>query len=280
VLSAAEIRRRFPAFQPADGEIGVLEEDAGYLVPELCVQAHCEAAEEHGALLRYDEPMESWALLPGGDGVSVTTACGNTFTARTIVLSVGAWAPAVYGESVASNGLPLHASRRALFWLEPNAPTAVFDRIPVYIWDMGKHGNFYGFPKQPGAPGGVKVAMHFVDASAQTECTPETVDRTVHPGEVAAMQGVLKTRMPQLGDSTLRVGATCMYTNTPDEHFLVDWHPQAQGRVLLASPCSGHGFKFCSVMGEIIADLLLDGNTRHDISLFRLGATRGTQSRS
>ena len=269
VLSGAEIRRRFPAFQPTDAEIGILEEDAGYLVPELCVEAHYEVAEDNGAVLKFDEPMESWALLPNGSGVSVKTAKGATYTARKIVLSVGAWAPAIYGDSVAKHGIPLHASRRALFWLAPPAPTAVFDKIPVYIWDMGDNGNFYGFPRQPGAPGGVKVAMHFVGSSTQTECTPETVDRAVHSSEVEAIRSVLKTRMPELPGKVV-ASATCMYTNTPDDHFLVDWHPEAAGRVLLASPCSGHGFKFCSVMGEIIAEMLVDGNTRHDISLFGL----------
>jgi len=272
VLSGAEIRRRFPAFQPSDEEIGILEKDAGYLVPELCVEAHCEVAEDNGAVLKFEEPMVSWRLLPNG-GVAVTTSKGNTYSARKISLSVGAWAPAIYGETVAEQGLPLHASRRALFWIEPRVPTVVFDKIPVYIWDMGSKGNFYGFPKQAGSPGGVKVAMHFVDSSTQTACTPETVDRTVHDREIAAMQQVLKSRMPEL-PGKLVAAATCMYTNTPDEHFLVDWHPQAKGKVLLVSPCSGHGFKFCSVMGEIVADLLCDGTTRHNISLFQFGVKR------
>lgn len=270
VLTGAEIRSRFPAFQPSDEEIGVLEEDAGYLVPELCVETHFEVAEECGAVLKFEEPMQSWQLLPSGNGVSVTTANG-TYTARRLVLSVGAWAPEIYGESVAERGLPLHASRRPLFWVEPRIPTPIFDKIPVYIWDMGSNGNFYGFPKQPGAPGGVKVAMHFVDASANTACTPESIDRTVHSHEIEAMQRVLQTRMPQLPGKVV-AAATCMYTNTPDDHFLIDWHPQAAGKVLLVSPCSGHGFKFCSVIGEIVAELSLDEKTRHDVSLFRFGA--------
>jgi len=284
VLSSAEIRRRFPAFQPAldDEIIGILEEDAGYLVPELCVQAHCAAAERNGCRLNYEEALVSWDLLEDGSGVRVTTTKA-VYVAGKIVLAVGAWAPEVYGKSLeSSGGMRLHASRRVLYWFNPTTEGAEgdekegggdgldqFREIPVYIWDLGEgKGNFYGFPHQPGGqPGGVKVAMHYVSPTIQTECTPDTIDRKVSDAEVEAMRGVLKDRMPRLAGDLITT-ETCMYTNTPDEHFLIDWHPISQQRVLLASPCSGHGFKFCSVVGEIVADLLVDGQTKHDISLF------------
>lgn len=270
VLSAAEIRQRFPAFQPNENEIGILEKEAGYLVPELCVQAHCELAETHGAELHFEEPMISWTALT--HGVEVTTSKG-TYTAKKLVLTVGAWAPELYGQSI-SELMPLTASRRALFWFEPKEPdSSAFDHIPVYIWDIGEQGNFYGFPKQSGPPGGVKVAMHFVDSSIQTECTPATIDRAVQTMEVSAMKAVLTDRMPLLPGSIVDT-ATCMYTNTVDENFLIDWHPQSRGSVLLVSPCSGHGFKFCSVIGEIVADLLVDGTSRHDVGIFQFGKHR------
>jgi sarcosine oxidase len=279
VLSAEEIRRRFPAFQPPlDGDtIGVLEKDAGYLVPELCVQAHCAVALENGAELRYEEALVSWELLEDRSGVRVVTTKAE-YLADKIVLAVGAWAPEVYGKKLESRGgMRLHASRRVLYWFNPMTTDtndeenalAQFKEIPVYIWDLGEgKGNFYGFPHQPGgAPGGVKVAMHYVSPLIQTECTPDTIDRKVAHAEVDAMRSVLKDRMPNLAGDLITT-ETCMYTNTPDEHFLIDWHPDTQDRVLLVSPCSGHGFKFCSVVGEIVADLLQHGTTTHDVSLF------------
>ena len=285
VLSSAEIRRRFPAFQPPldDEIIGILEEDAGYLVPELCVQAHCAVAEENGAELHYEEALVSWVLLEDGSGVRVTTNKA-VYTADKIVLAVGAWAPEVYGKSLeSSGGMRLHASRRVLYWFNPTTEAeeegvdglAQFRGIPVYIWDLGEgKGNFYGFPHQPGGqPGGVKVAMHYVSPTIQTECTPETIDRVVSDAEVETMRSVLKDRMPKLAGDLIST-ATCMYTNTPDEHFLIDWHPSSQQRVLLASACSGHGFKFCSVVGEIVSQLLVEGQTSHDISLFLLRKCR------
>ena len=267
VLTAQQIRQRFPGFAPRDDEIGVLETEAGYLIPELCVQAHCAVAESHGAELRFAEPLISWSDDAETGGVAVQTGQGR-YTARKIVLAVGAWAPELYGREI---DVRLHAARRVLYWFSPRVATDVFDQQPVYIWDLGAAGNFYGFPRQAGPPGGVKVAMHYVDPSVQTECTPETVDRSVSAREEAAMRAVLKDRIPLL-DGDLVATATCMYTNTPDEHFLIDWHPQCADKVLLASPCSGHGFKFCSVVGEIIADLLMDGATSHDIDFFRLKA--------
>ena len=269
VLSAAEISQRFPGFSLRSDEVGVLEDEAGFLVPELCVQAHCAQAEQHGAVLQYDEPLLSWAEddSAGGGGVVVHTAKGS-YTARKMVLAVGAWAPELYGKDIA---LPLQAARRVLYWLQPRVPTVAFDGAPVYIWDLGPEGNFYGFPRQDGPPGGVKVAMHCVSDVTEDACTPESIDRVVSPGEEAAMRAVLTGRMPLLADGSLTATATCMYTNTPDEHFLIDWHPRCD-KVLLASPCSGHGFKFCAVVGEIVAELLIHGATRHDTKLFRLDA--------
>lgn len=269
VLSAAEIAQRFPGFSPRSDEVGVLEEEAGYLVPELCVQAHCAQAELHGATLAYEEPLLSWGEAEDGCGEVVVQTAKGRYAARKIVLAVGAWAPDLYGRDVP---LPLQPARRVLYWLQPRVPTKAFDGAPIYIWDLGAAGNFYGFPRQDGPPGGIKVAFHCVDAQANDGCTPESIDRSVSPAEEAAMRAVLRDRMPLLADGSLAATATCMYTNTPDEHFLLDWHPRFPCKVLLASPCSGHGFKFCSVVGEIVADLLIDGETRHDTTLFRLDA--------
>jgi len=267
--------------------------------------------------------MISYEVVDGG--VRVTSETGTWFAKR-LVLTVGAWAPSIYGRDLGAS-FPLKVVRRCLFWFKPKEGAGNrFDDIPVYIYDMGSRGNFYGFPSQHGPPGGVKVAFHYDDPAVSTECTPDSINRTIAPAEVEAIREVLKSRMPLLAGTffffeimiyrqlfhmtvilsifeyagltrlhfflslifleytslylslSLFVGeligaTTCMYTKTHDEHFLIDFHPHSD-RVILASPCSGHGYKFCSVIGEVLADLSTAGETKHDISLFKLGASR------
>jgi sarcosine oxidase len=123
----------------------------------------------------------------------------------------------------------------------------------------------YGFPAQDGPPDGVKVA--FFRTGRGTRCTPQTIDREVHSDEVTMMREAMADVIPSLARGELRAATTCMYTLTPDHHFVLGFHPR-HPQVVLASPCSGHGFKFASVVGEILADLALDGGTAHPIDLF------------
>ena len=257
-LTAADIRARFPAFTPDDDIVGVAERNAGYVIPEAAVRTHLRLAAQHGAALRYNEKVLRWAA--DGSGVTVTTD-QRTYTADHLVLTPGAWAP----ELLRDLGLPLHVERRVLLWFDPIGGDAPFQEphFPVYIWDVGDGVSFYGFPKQHGTPG-IKVAIHTVGQ----HCTPETIDRTLHHADVENLQALVRSRVPALGGTPLD-HATCMYTLTPDEHFVISTHP-AHPQVVLASPCSGHGFKFTPVIGEILADLAMHGRTNHDISLFSL----------
>jgi sarcosine oxidase len=144
----------------------------------------------------------------------------------------------------------------------------------VYIWDLGKGDNFYGFPLMNGPPNGVKVALHLMcdTKSTSTYCTPTTIDRKVDESEIDQIRTILKEHIPSLAGESVHT-ETCMYTVTPDGHFVIDFHPENRN-VILASPCSGHGFKFCSVVGEIIRDLCIHGRTQHDISMFKIDADR------
>lgn len=257
-LTAADIRRRYPAFTPDDDIVGVAEGNAGYVVPEAAVRTHLRLAAQHSATLRYNEVVLSWQAT--ASGVSVTTD-QRTYTADHLILSPGAWAP----ELMADLGLPLRVERRVLLWFDPIGGDAPFQEphFPVYIWDCGEGVSFYGFPKQPGTPG-IKVAIHTVGQ----QCTPQTIDRTLHDSDVDTLQQLVRNRVPALLGPMLDY-ATCMYTLTPDEHFVIATHPE-HPQVVLASPCSGHGFKFTPVIGEILADLAMHGRTNHDISLFSL----------
>ncbi len=262
VLDAAQIRRRFPTMAPAPDEIALYEQGAGLVIPEESVAAHLALAARFGAELHYQEPVTSWEAT-GRDGVEVSTAAA-TYTAGQLVICPGAWAP----ELLADLGVPFGVERQVQYWFRPSTDAYRFqaDRHPIYIWEAGDGRQFYGFPSfadPTGGPAdGVKVAF-FRGGQA---CTPGTVDRKVSPAEIDQMREFVAPRMPDLPGTFLKA-VTCMYTNTPDEHFVIARHPGHE-QVIVACGFSGHGFKFVPVVGEILADLASDGGTSHPIGLF------------
>jgi sarcosine oxidase len=267
LLDAADIRRRFPTMTPAADEVAVYERGAGLVIPEESVAAHLALAERSGAELHFEEPATSWQAT--GQGVRVSTATA-TYTAVQLVVCPGAWAP----ELLASLGVPFGIERQVQYWFTPAGDVTRFraDRHPIYIWEAGGGRQFYGFPSfadPTGDPAGpskpsdtVKVAFF----RGGQDCTPDTVDRQVRSAEIEAMRAFVAPRMPDLPATFVRA-KTCMYTNTPDEHFVIARHPGHE-QVIVACGFSGHGFKFVPVVGEIIADLATDGGTSHPIALF------------
>lgn len=256
LLNAADLRRRFPAFHPAADTIAVWEPRAGIVFPERCIAAHLQMAVQHGATLRYDEPALKWESTAAS--VRVTTAQAE-YEAQHLLIAAGAW----IGPLLAELNLPLTVTRQVLLWFEPTAHAEYFapQHCPIYIYEHESNRIIYGFPN---LGEGVKVGRHH-----EGEYTPaERVRREVDAADIEAMRVILRRVMPTI-DTTPRATAVCMYTNTPDENFLIDFHP-AHPQVLLASICSGHGFKFSSAMGEVLADLLLEKRSRFDLSLFGL----------
>ena len=249
VLDAATLRGRYPLFDWPDGWQGVFERQAGWLAPELCIETHLRLAEDSGATLRFDEPVERWEST--SDGVRVTTSTG-TFEAKQLVIAAGAWE----SQLAPSLAAALSVERSVLLWFEPTAERDAFSRLPIYIVDDTDR-IFYGFPYIEGQ--GVKVAgLHFGD-----KADPDTVDRTASPRDEERVRAWLRRRMPLANGERLDA-KVCLYTNTHDANFIVDRLPD-HPNVVVASACSGHGFKFSSVIGEILADLVLDGETRHPI---------------
>lgn len=256
LLDAAEIRRRFPTMNPDDHEIALYEENAGFVVPESSVAAHLQLAARAGAELHHEEKVLSWRET--STGVRVGTS-QNFYTAEQLVICPGAWAP----ELLAELGIDFTVERQVQYWFAPSGGVEPFraGRHPIYVWEGENGRQFYGFPSHDDA-GSVKVAFF----RGGRTCTPETIDRTVHPEEVDEIAEFVGRKMPALPGTFLR-GATCMYTNTPDEHFVISRHP-AHERVVVACGFSGHGFKFVPVVGEILADLVVDGTTGHPVALF------------
>jgi len=255
-LEAAELHRRFPALRPGDGMVAVCEPRAGILFPEACITAHIRASRDHHADLRIDEPVQQWSAE--ADGVRVRTTKGE-YHAGQLLLCAGSWIKSLLPGVTP----PFTVERQVQFWFEPKAESEDLftpERCPIHIWEYEPGRCFYGFPN---LGEGVKVARHHEGVLT----TMDSINRTVSPSEVDEMQWIVRRFLPG-ADGPLRSAVVCQYTNTPDNHFWIDRHP-ASPQVLIASACSGHGFKFSSVMGEVLADLLVEGRSRFDLGLFR-----------
>jgi len=261
MLDAAEIRRRYPQFTPREDEIGYFEPGGGYLNPERCVAAQLERARALGAATRLGTRVIS--VSPSGDGVRILTDQGKLSVGQAIV-SAGSWAPTLLGAPFKSL---LSPSRQVMHWFEVDPDYAQdWAKSPVFIWCHGSNPNdfFYGFPSLDEGKS-VKTAGEQYDVFIQ----PDEVERSVTPAESAAMREThLAGRVQGLHPHATRT-ATCLYTVTPDSHFLIDRHPESD-RILAVSPCSGHGFKHSAAIGEVAAQCAVDGASTIDISAFAL----------
>lgn len=257
ILDGADLRRRFPAWRIADAAAAVFQPDAGFLLPERCILAHARAAEAAGAVFHEHEPVVDWRAQSGR--VEVRTPHG-TYEAGQLVLSAGAWMASLVPDLAGQ----MRPERQVLGWFGITSPELFApSRFPVFVHEAAE-GVFYGFPEFEVA--GFKIGRYHHRCEA---VDPDTIDRACHPEDEAALRAAVERYFPGANGPLLR-SAVCMFTNTPDEHFIIDRHPDA-AQVVVVSPCSGHGFKFCSVVGEIVADLVTRGATSHDIGAFRLG---------
>lgn len=265
VLGADEIAARYPQFRLAGNERGYFEPGAGLVRPEACVEAQLRLAQRHGATIRTGETVRK--VVPNGAGVRVKTDRA-VYEAGRAILAAGAWNAALAG---AATRLTVH--RQVLFWFEVEDPAAFEpERFPVFIWMHGDRAEdwFYGFPLLPGATG-VKLAS---ETFTDPQDDPDAIRREIGPGEAEALyRGHVEGRLRGIGPVCLRA-ATCLYTATPDHHFLIDRDPESE-TVLLVSACSGHGFKHSAAIGEAAAELALTGRSTLDLSAFGLARLSG-----
>ena len=262
ILTAKEIHRRFPAYQPAAEIVAVFDPRAGYLDPEACNAAHVQGAISKGAAARFGERVIEWTVTGNDVQVQSDTAL---YTAGKLVLAAGAWNRLLAPRTE----LPLTIERQSVFWLEPRALDEYEpDRFPIYAYEYKPGHICYGFPR---LPRGVKASvMH----SGEIVAAPEDVRRGVDDAEVEPLRAALRPVLPELASAPVRERGTCIFTNTPDHDFIIDWHP-SHPNVLISSPCSGHGFKFASAIGELQADILLERPPRFDLAPFRLERFEG-----
>ncbi len=263
-LEPAELRRRFPAFRPGEEMIGIWEPRAGVLAPEESIAAFLAGARRHGAELRTNEPALSWRQ--DGEGFEVRTARGR-YRAEKLVLAAGAWMRPLLPDL----DLPLVVERVVQYWFDPGETRERFEphHCPISIWEPEGGPFFYAFPMIEGR---VKAALHHEGEPVD----PDVVRREVAADESDTLRAMLERYLPVGGGAPVEA-KTCMYTNTPDEDFVIDRHPGHEG-VVIVSACSGHGFKFAPAIGEAVSDLVVEGWTRWDLARFGIGRLVGAKA--
>jgi sarcosine oxidase len=256
VLTSSELKQRHPGYNLPHDHLALLQPEGGFLTPERCVVSYVMAAQARGAEIHAHEKVLEWEPLKGGVRVRTDR---STYEADKLVVTAGAW-DADLLDVLQGLAVP---ERQALAWLQPTRPERFRpDTFPVFNLQVDE-GRFYGFPVF-GVPG-FKFGKYF--HLGETNHADE-IDRQPHDYDEQLLRQFAERYFPD-GCGPMMSLVACMFTNTPDHHFIIDVHPEYP-QVYIASPCSGHGFKFASVVGEIMADLAEEGMTRHDISLFRL----------
>jgi sarcosine oxidase len=254
LLDRAAMTASFPQFALGSDDIAVFERNAGVVHPERAVRCQLDEAAAHGADLRFDTAIAGWELADGGIVVDVG---GERVTARRLVVAAGPWAGSLF-----ERRFPLDPVRTVTYrYAPPDGAAFAAERFPAFVWELGDADSLYGMAEPPS--GSCKFGFHH----RRTSTDPDGVDRAVATEEIAAMDELLAARIPGLGSPCVAT-TVCMYTMTPDEHFVIGPVPGSHGVVTVAAGFSGHGFKFAPVVGEILADLAVDGGTDAPIALF------------
>jgi sarcosine oxidase len=255
VLAAGDLMQRFPAFRVPADFVAVLQPDGGYLAAEPSIHALLSLARGAGAEIRSGETIR--AIEPRAGAVKITTDRA-TIEAGAAIVSVGPWLKALLPDLP----VPIRVTRQVMAWFEPlDSALVAPPRLPVFLIES-RHGIHYGFPLRGRS---IKVAKHH---HADQGVDPQTCERTVTADDERLIRAAIADHVPAANGALIEA-KTCLYTVTPDGDFIVDRLPGAP-QIVIASPCSGHGFKFAPAIGEIVADLATEGATRHDISRFAL----------
>lgn len=266
VLSAAEVEKRYPGYRLPSAHMAVFQPDGGYVMSERAIVAHVEAALAVRAEVHGREEILEWE--PRGDGVTVVTD-RDRYTADRIVFSAGAWSGGLL-EELSTLAIP---ERQVLGWFQPKRPDLFQpETFPIFNLEVDE-GHFYGFPVET-IPGFKIGLYHHLGETVD----PTTMDREANSRDETVLRAAVDRYFPDASGPVLSL-KTCLFTNSPDEHFIVDVHPDLD-QVVIAAGFSGHGFKFASVIGEILADLALDGTTDHDIGLLSMSRFDGATARS
>lgn len=263
ILDADEIRRRWSGFQVPDNYVAMHEPNAGYLYSEKCVAAYKKLAIRAGAELKVNSPVTS--IDPGTGFVAVSTK-DETFLGSHVIVSPGAW----FGAFSSLIDLPIRPVRKVVGWFEPRNDSFNAGSFPGFTFGT-EHGGYYGFPSIDGA--GVKIGRH--DGGAEWKIGEQPAPFGHYPDDEGDLRRALDALLPSASGKLLR-SAVCKYEFTPDDNFIIDVHPE-HPNVLVAGGFSGHGFKFSSVVGELLANRVTSGEWGMNVGLF--SATRFAEQR-
>lgn len=258
-IRLSDLQERFPQFMPIQGFTALLDPAAGFLAPESCIRAHLQLAAKAGATIQTNEEVVKWGPTAGG-GVRVQTSRG-VYEAGKVVIAAGPWAR----ELVGAMGPTLMVERQTVLWFQPPGERSMWtpDRFPIYMCEFEDGQLVYGFPLQDR---GWKAAVHYEGEEVRDV---RATRRDVQPHDVARVRNAVARLFPWVSEAKLLQSAVCYYTDTQDLRFVIDFLP-GMPQVLLSSPCSGHGFKFASAIGELQAALVMDGKCDFDLSPFRI----------
>lgn len=256
VIDHKEISNRFPAFKPGENTVALYEKNAGLLFPEECIRTQLELAANGNCTFQFNEKVN--AVKSTGDSVEITSN-RETYHAEKVIISAGAWMNTIFPGLY----LPLSVARQALCWFDfetTNREDFFPDKFPIYIWEKPEGIAFYGFPALDNK---MKIAIHH----RGKHTTADSVDRNVYADEIEELRNLAADHFN--ARFTYSHSAVCMYTNTPSEDFMIDYHPENKN-VIIASPCSGHGFKFSAAIGKILCEMACEQQLSFDISPFKI----------
>ena len=259
VWDAATVRERWPQLRITDREHAYYEPSGGLVAVERAIETQLRLAKQRGASIHLEEEVLSY--IPTADGVTVTTKAG-VYGADKVILAAGPWVRSLLPKALATQ---FRIYRQVIYWFEVDEPARFHsDRFPFLIWIGDTQEEYFSlFPYAEGGTVGAKVLTE----EYQQTVTPTSVDRTVHAQEVQRIYREFVQRRVAGVQARCLKSEVCLYTNTPDENFIIDFHPESD-RVIVASPCSGHGFKHSAAIGETLAQLALTGKSTLDIQPF------------
>jgi sarcosine oxidase len=261
VLSAEELRKRFPQFGIEDSYVGYYENNAGFLRPEICVEAQIEQAKLQGAQMNLNEEVQQ--ILPVNNGSIEVRTDKGIYTANKVIVSVGPWISQFFPEYADI----FKVYRQVLYWFDIKSDITPYlpENFPIFIIVGTGEDDIYGFPAIDGQQGGLKVAFE----EYLTDTNPENVNREISREEIKrAYQKYIAKHLPGLSDNCVKA-VSCLYTVTPDSNFVIDTHPEYP-QIIISSPCSGHGFKHSAAIGEALSELVVEGKSRFDLSAFKI----------
>jgi sarcosine oxidase len=263
-LNNKEIAKRYPAFKPTNETVAIVEKNAGILFPEECIRTNLKLANNNGALLLFNETVQSIniksAYRQAGNNLVEIITDKSEYETEKLIVSAGAW----LNDLLPELHLPLNIKRQVLFWFKnKNKQLQQFiepKQLPIFIWEYNSPHIFYGFPDL-GA--GIKIAPHHEGQPIH----PDVLSKDVSEKEINDMQKIADEYLN--ANLQFNFSDVCMYTNTPDEHFIIDYYPSNES-IIIASPCSGHGFKFSSAIGKLLCEMATHQPIQFDTSPFRI----------